>query len=231
MADKRAGRRRPGRKSGLLPRSPVARRLPRLGDINFAVDAVVEPLTAAGWNKHAFLACEQLDWKIRAIIADYIADKAADRSKRVTLKEFRDGIAKFGRDIDKLISRAGSMPDASRNAVDFVMVEALNQELGVLEKEEAPDLDYIRTGLGALREATRRIMAAEGGAGPPADRIGLTLVRGLALIFEKCTGKSASPSADSRFARFVAAVNELIPKAFRLERFESLIASAVRTPK
>jgi hypothetical protein len=230
MADEHAGRRRPGRKSGLLPRSAVVRRVPRLNDIDFAVDAVVEPLTGAGWSKDGFFGCHDLDRNIRAIVADYVSDKDADRSERVTLKELRERIAKFGRDIDKLISQAGSMPDASRNAVDSVMVEALDRELDDLDREGAPDLEYIRASLNALREATRRIMAAEGGAGPPADRIGLTLVRGLANIFRDCTGKPASPSPRSRFVRFVVAINELIPKGFRLERVESLIATAVKLP-
>jgi hypothetical protein len=110
------------------------------------------------------------------------------------------------------------------------MAEALDRELDELDKEEAPDLEYIRAGLSALREATRRILAAERGAGPPADRIGLTLVRGLARVFGECTGKPASPSPNSRFAQFVAAINELIPKPFRLERFESMIAAAARSP-
>jgi hypothetical protein len=221
--------RRPGPKSGLPPRSPVSRRLPRLRGIDFAADAIVEPLKAAGWSNDAFLARHQLDRHIRAIVSDYMSDKHADRLNRVTLKELRDRIAKFGRDIDKLISESGSMPEASRSAADCVTVEAVNRELDVLDREEAPDLEYIRAGLGTLRAATRRILAAESGAGPPADRIGLTFVRGLAVIFKECTGKPASPSPDSRFARFVAATNEQIPKGFRLERIESLIASAVKT--
>jgi hypothetical protein len=230
MADEHHERRRPGRKSGLLPRSPVVRRRPRLDNIDFAIDAVIEPLAAAGWSDDNYLARHGLNNKIAAIVADYVADKYGDRSNRVLLKELRDGVAKLGRDIDKLISPAGSMPDASRSAVDRVMAEALDRELDELDKEEAPDLEYIRAGLSALREATRRILAAERGAGPPADRIGLTLVRGLARIFGERTGKPASPSPNSRFAQFVAAINELIPKPFRLERFESLIAAAARSP-
>jgi hypothetical protein len=181
-------------------------------------------------SERLFAAGEQvLNNNIAAIVADYVADKHADRSNRVLLKELRDGVAKLGRDIDKLISPAGSIPDASRSALDRVMVEALDRELDVLDRDEAPDVEYIRVSLTSLRQATRRILAAERGAGPPADRIGLTLVRGFARIFRECTGKPASPSPNSRFAQFVAAINELIPKPFRLERFESLIAAAARS--
>jgi hypothetical protein len=222
------GARKPSRKSGLLPRSPLARRLPRLANIDFASGAIVEVLAAAGWNA-SVLAEHDLDRHIREIVVDYISDKSAERSNRVTLKELREGIAKFGRDIDKLISQAGSMPDASRSAIHSVMAEALNRELDELDQEGAPDLEYIRASLETLRAATRRVLADESGAGPPADRVGLTLVRAIATIFEKCTGKRASASPDGRFAGFVAAVNGRIPKAFQLERTDSLIVSAVKS--
>jgi hypothetical protein len=119
MADEHRERRRPGRKSGLLPRSRVVRRRPRLDNVDFAVDAVIEPLAAAGWSDDHYLARHELNNKIKAIVADYVADKYGDRSNRVPLKELRDRVAKLGQNIDKLISPAGSMPDASRSAVSI----------------------------------------------------------------------------------------------------------------
>jgi hypothetical protein len=80
----------------------------------------------------------------------------------------------------------------------------------------AHDLPMIRRRLLCLRNAAERIRVDESGAGPPADRTASTLVRGLACIFHERTGKRPSAYSDGRFARFVWAVNELIPEDFGL---------------
>jgi hypothetical protein len=144
--------------------------------------------------------------------------------------------AKIARNVAKLPCETGS-------AVERIVVEALNCELDAIDCEHAPDLAFvraaldalpwappdlavIRVGLDALRTASRHIRIAESGAGPPADRTKITLVCGLARIFNQYTGNIPSPSPKRPFAQFVVAVNDLIPEFQIKAGLDHLIASA-----
>jgi hypothetical protein len=219
--------RKPGRKSHLMPRSPVVRRLPKLAGVDFTTDAVLEPL---GWNVVSSPSelRRELNEDIRLIVADYMSDRDAERRNRVTPAELRTTIANLERVIHKLIN---AFPDRA-SALGLVVTEAINRELDGLNIEASSDLDYVRDGLGGLHEAVKLVRIAERGAGPHPNRPALTLLRGLGCIYFERTGKSPPRSSNSKFGRFVKAINILIPKSFQLGNdLDSLVTAAVDTLK
>lgn len=110
----------------------------------------------------------------------------------------------------------------------LAIVEAINRELDDIDSvEKAPDFHFVRDGLRALLEATKRVRDAESGAGTDANRKAYELVGGLARIYFDYTGKKPSASINGWFAQFVEAVNALIPERFQLNGVESLIRAVV----
>ena len=81
-----------------------------------------------------------------------------------------------------------------------------------------------------LVEATKQVRDAERGAGTDSNRKAYALIGGLARIYSERTGKEPSASSEGPFARFVEAVNALIPSNFRLYGLENLIRAAVGSP-
>ena len=104
----------------------------------------------------------------------------------------------------------------------LAIVEAINRELDDIDSvEKAPDFHFVRDGLRALLEATKRVRDAESGAGTDANRKAYELVGGLARIYFDYTGKKPSASINGWFAQFVEAVNALIPERFQLNGADS----------
>ena len=211
--------RRPGRRSHLPSRTTTSRRLPRLTDIDFASAKVRQRLIDAGWSGSNDLASFQLSNHVREIVSDYLADRT------VSLPEFRNRVVKFARALEGLLKK---FPDDETSVVDSAIIEAINHELDEIDDaEQAPDLRFVRDGLRVLVEATKRVRDAERGAGTDSNRKAYTLIRGLARIYLERTGKRPSASSEGHFARFVEAVNELIPSKFQLHGLENLIRAAV----
>jgi hypothetical protein len=229
------GKRKPGRKSGLPPRTPNSRLVWNTTKINFATDTVVKPLQDAGWafdenDIASEFAAAGLNACIRELVVDYISVLVSARTARkrdwVTPEKLRKAVAKLERDITNFVIR---LPNDAEHAIDRVVIEALNCELDAVDSEQAPDVEFIRTGLDALKNAVRRVRIAESGAGPPANREALQLVLGLRTIFKERTGKIPSSNPDGRFGHFVRAVNDLIPEKFQLVGLKHLIAAAANT--
>jgi hypothetical protein len=157
----------------------------------------------------------QLSNHVREIVSDYLADRT------VPLPEFRKRAVKFARAFEGLLKK---FPDDDTSDVDSAIIEAINHELDEIgDAEKAPDFHFVRGGLRVLVEATKRVRDAERGAGTDSNRKAYTLIRGLARIYSERTGKKPSTSSEGPFARFVEAVNELIPLHFRLHGLENLI--------
>ena len=213
----------PGRRSHLPSRTTTSRRLPRLTDIDFASAKVRQPLIDAGWSGGNDLERFQLSNHVREIVSYYLADRT------VSLPEFRNRVVKFARALEGLLKK---FPDDGTSAIDSAIVEAINHELDEIDDtEKAPDFSFVRDGLRVLVAATKRLRNAERGAGTDSNRKAYTLIRGLARIYFERTGKKPSASSEGRFARFVGAVNALIPSKFRLHGLENLIRAAVRSPE
>jgi hypothetical protein len=81
----------------------------------------------------------------------------------------------------------------------------------------------IRKTLDILRGAVSSLSKTESGAGTHANREAHLLVQGLANIYEKRTKKKPSKKIDGQFGRFVEAVNEKIPKRFKLNGLDHLL--------
>jgi hypothetical protein len=161
----------------------------------------------------------QLSNHVREIVSYYLADRT------VSLPEFRNRVVKFARALEGLLKK---FPDDETSAVDSAIIEAINHELDEIDDaEKAPDFPFVRDGLRVLVEATKRVRDAERGAGTDSNRKAYTLIRGLARIYFERTGKKPSASSEGPFARFVEAVNALIPSNFRLHGLENLIRAAV----
>jgi hypothetical protein len=241
-------KRKPGRKSSLFPRVSNVRPFPRIpSNINFSDDKVVQPLVGARptWPDSTHLRRE-LDDDIRGIVAWYISERNDDRRNRVTSQELLGALAKIERTVGSLIRLFPTCPSSINfdgdatvkqlvasdevtgvaDAVDRVLADSLNCEFSKLEIDGVPDLEFVCTGLEVLREAAKRVRIDEGGGGAPADRIALTLVRGIAEIFREQTGKHPSSNSNGRFFHFVVAINELIPEEFQLTGLDHLIAAA-----
>jgi hypothetical protein len=215
--------RRPGRRSNLPSRTITSRRLPRLANIDFASVEVRQRLIDAGWSGGNDLEGFQLSNHIREIVSDYLADRT------VSLPEFRNRVVKLARALDGLLKK---FPDNEASAVDSAIVEAINHELDEIDDtEKAPDFFFVRDGFRVLVEATKRVRDAERGAGTDSNRKAYTLIRGLARIYFERTGKKPSASSIGRFARFVEAVNALIPPTFQLHGLDNLITAAVGSLK
>jgi hypothetical protein len=226
-----------GKKSGLPPRVPASRKIPRLSE-NFATKRVLQAL------EQARVACKtssshprmrslfqdfaselELHNQIQEIVVDYCADEA----QQIAPKNFRDDIRTFEGALKIFLTKFPKLNDS--------LTEALDQELNKLDDEATPDTDYIRGRLDTLHEAVKRLAVDEGGPGRDANRAKHLLIRGLACIFEDRTGRSAASSfyidrteeGDSAvrgpFADFVKGVNESIPDGYRLLGLETLIRS------
>jgi hypothetical protein len=167
----------------------------------------------------------ELHNQIREIVADYCADEA----QQISPKKFRASMRTFEGALEPFLTKFPKLNDS--------LTEALNQELDILDDEEAPDIEFIRGGLDTLLEAVKRLAFNERGPGRDANRAKHLLIRGLARIFEDRTGKSAISSfyidrtsvGDSAvkgpFADFVKAVNKSIPDRYRLVGLETLFRS------
>ena len=218
--------RRRGRRSHLPSRTTTSRKLPRL-NIDFASAEVRKSLIDAGWSGGNDLEGNDLEGlqlanHVREIVSDYLADRT------VSLPEFRNRVVKFARALEGLLKK---FPDDETSAVDSAIIEAINRELDEIDDaEKAPDFPFVRDGFRVLVEATKRVRDAERGAGTDSNRKAYTLIRGLARIYFERTGKKPSASSEGPFARFVEAVNALIPSKFRLYGLENLIKAAVGSP-
>jgi hypothetical protein len=230
-------KRKRGRKSGILPRVPVSRNVPRLSK-NFATREVLQALKQAMASfktlsnsprvrkmfQHIFSELD-VNNQIREVVADYCADEA----QQVTPKNFRARMRTFDRALETFLTKFPE-PDDS-------LTEALDRELNILEHEAAPDTEYIRGGLDQLLEALKRLAIEEGGPGKDSNRAKHLLTRGLARIFEDHTGMKANSSfyidqtyegdraVRGPFADFVKAVNQSIPDRYRLVGLETLFRS------
>jgi hypothetical protein len=221
---------KPTRKSkiGLPPRGPHCRVLPNIG-IDFESSEVVEFLVESGMDRSGD-SCQSLNEWIRPLVAFYCSDRAIARDPRnhVTQKQLCAAASRLDRSIAGVIRLLSE--DAEALAVNFALLEALRVELDKMDVEEAPDPQFVRTGLEALQEAAQRVRDAEAGAGRPIDRAALDLVHGLAVIFKECTG-GISASIGGRFAKFVEIINGMLPEDFQFiganGEVDALIANAV----
>jgi hypothetical protein len=224
--------RKPGRKSRLPPRTPDARYIWTTTKIDFAPDAVIRPLKNAGWSfDRNDIASEfetlGLHACIRDLVLDYMSVSTSERTVRLrdggTPEKLRKAVAKLEREITKFMIQ---LPNIAEHAADSMVVEALNRELDKIECEAAPDLEFVRAGLNALKCAANQVRTAESGAGPPANRAALELIRGLCTIYQERTSSVPSSSPDGLFAQFVRAINDLIPEKFQIAGLDHLIAAA-----
>jgi hypothetical protein len=223
-----AAQRKSKPKVGLPVRSPICRSWWFL-NINFASDAVLKHLVDSGMVVEGDPR-QCLNNDIVPIVEDYISQRHVDRDprNRVTQKQGHEAAARLERTLARLIGLLAEGAEAT--AIDRILIEALRVELDRMNIDEAPDPQYIRSGLEALREAAQQVRNAELGAGRPVDRNRLCLVFGLANIFKERTGH-ISRSPNGRFAKFVEIINELIPEEFQFidadGEFDALIANAV----
>ena len=221
------------------PRVPAARKIPRLGKFvekglpdgtrrvlehqDFATDAVVAQLEAAGWkrrqarNRRPLTELDEigdlhdLSNDIRHVVADYISKALC----QIEPKKFRLGAKKF----HKWIAGAkAAFPDPGA-----ALAEALNDEIEKLDHEDVPDIEHCRTVVRVLREVAERVQVDESGRGADADRAKHEFFLGLAAIFEERTGRRPTRVFDpikgkptGPFFEFVTAVNKKIPKSLRL---------------
>jgi hypothetical protein len=234
---------KPSPKSGLLPRSSNTRPIWKISSsIDFASDRIIKQLGNPRLERVHPEAAElrlRIADDIRAIVACYISECYDDLRNGVTSKELREALAKIGRAIESLVRllpppRSDIDFDAP-NALERVVTDALNCELDKLDRDEAPDLEYVCSGLGVLREAATRVRIDEGGPGNTPDRIALTLVLGLKAVFKEHSHVALSGRPTGPFARFVGEVvgiiDENAPEALHLvgarrETLDALIASA-----
>ena len=161
-----------GGKSKLPPRVPSLRRLPRLSKINFADPEIVRALGMSTSGDRGVFVELDLNNEIRAIVADYIAD----RSSQAPPREFRRRIRTFRSALEIFLRKFPSTQDA--------VTEAVNLELNKIESDWAPGLSHIRDGLDAVLEAVRFLEAVEGGAGTDANRAAHLALKGLATHIE-----------------------------------------------
>ena len=228
-------KRKRGRKSGIPPRVPASRGVPRLSSIDFATPAVLQALEqakASSTNVEPVLTSAEdiqfsfseldLHNQIRQVVADYCADEA----QQIAPKEFRARLRAFQRALETFLTKFPE-PDDS-------LAEALDRELW---DETTPDTESIRRCLDLLLEAVNHLAAEEGGPGKDANRAKHLLIRGLARIFEDYTGKKATSSfyidpiydgdraVSGPFADFVKAVDQSIPDRHRLVGLENLFRS------
>jgi hypothetical protein len=206
--------RKRGGKSKLPPRVPSARRVPRLSEVDFATEEIARLLKPQRRVFASILANFDLHNDIRAIVADYIAD----RTSQAPPKEFRRSIRAFKKALEAFLTKLPAAHDP--------LAEALNGELDQVDAEAAPDLMYVSDGLSALLGAVKCLETAENGRGTDANRPAHTLLDGLARIYKERTGKSPSKKIDGQFGKFVEAVNRQIPERFQLNGLEHLIRTA-----
>jgi hypothetical protein len=176
----------------------------------------------------------------------------ADSEHQLSPNVFRPGLKKFQKRLDALIENFPNA-DAGANArgpwiprerdeinLRSVLSEALDRELEQQHEEEGKmelDIATTRSVLETLQSAVARLQAVERGRGPDGDRSKHQLVRGLAIIFEECTGQKPKRCYDpsqmgddvvtGKFANFVKAVNELIPEPYRIKKLDTLIRAVV----
>jgi hypothetical protein len=148
-------KRKPGRKSGLPPRSPNALWLfgltiDRLNAIDFASDAVIKPLKGAGWALDEFdgipdeIAAACLNNRIREIVAYYISIRVNDRRRDAPLAKIRNAVAKLERDVGKLIRQLRDEPGSDVSAFDrMVVVAKLASDVAKLPNEVGSAVDRV----------------------------------------------------------------------------------------
>ena len=202
-----------GGKSKLPPRVPSLRRLQRLSKIDFATPGIVRMLGMSTSGDRGVFVELDLHNEIRAIVADYIAD----RLSQVPPKEFRKRIRAFRSVVETFLRKFPTTQDE--------VTEAINRELDQIESDWAPSLSHIGNGLDVVLDVVKSLETVEGGAGTDANRAAHLLLAGLASVYRKRTGKRPSKKIDGKFAKFVQAVNAQIPARFKLNGLAHLIRS------
>jgi hypothetical protein len=148
---------------------------------------------------------------IRHVVTDYVSKALC----QIEPKKFRPGAKTFHKAIAGLEEK---FPDPGT-----VLAGALNDEIEKLDHEDVPDIELCRTVVRVLLEASERVQADEAGPGADADRAKHELFRGLARIWEECTGRRPARAFDpikgkpiGPFFKFITAVNKKIPRSLRL---------------
>jgi hypothetical protein len=201
-----------GKKSKLPPRIPGTRKIPRLSGIDFASKQIVEALSPSNAAEQECILDElNIHNEIRNLVGFYIAD----RRNKMPPAEFRKQIRELRKSLENFSKRL--------SAANSAVIEALNQELSRAGYEQIQDGETLLLSFKLLHEALASIDKAESGAGIRANREGHLLLEGLARFYEDSTGKKPSKKMESRFGRFVQAVNDQIPERFKLTGLEHLL--------
>lgn len=226
-----------GHKAKHPPRVPAYRRIPRLSNVDFGTQKILQALDLTETDQNGADESDANIYRgvtgehdvhknIREVVAVYCADKA----QQIAPAKFRSELRKFHHRLETVVRR---FP-----AAHSVLTEALDRQLDLTCDEPSPDqadlhyVEDVRRALGKLLTATEQLREAEGGAGRDGDRAKHQLIRGLSVIFEDHTKEKAKSkfwidqsrigddAVRGPFPDFVKAVNDSIPRSYRIVGLE-----------